>query len=422
MNTLSCVAVTLLVAGHVASQRVWIVDVRNGPRTDYTDIQAAIDAAAANDVIHVLHRAPSSGFPGYNGFVLDKPLKILGISEFSGVNDIGPILVRGLVEVRGIPAGSEVVLSAIQPRDGGLLSLPPWVNPYGLYVHDCGGRVHIEAALAFGNMVINGIFLVERCADVSFHGGHLHMPGIPLIVRQSTVRFATMVLEADGPIFLWQPYGISTQTEALRVENSEVYLNDVVVWGANWVGLNGSPLLQTPGVVVASGTLYAGPFTVSRGGFRNGVEAHQGGVTTGTGQVVMDPRAVMRHDPLGAFTTRYLCTAEHTFTQHNTPFLCRVVGRPGSIGLLAVGSYQTPGTTLPGLGLLNIDPNGSLVLGIGAMTTQYSYLEFQPTVYGGMPMDHVFAFQGALLHSDGSFELTWPDPFHILWAPGTSYP
>jgi hypothetical protein len=96
-RSLSFVLACALLAGAAQAQATWIVDDDGGPGVQFTDIQPAIDAASAGDVIRV--------FPGnYNGFTLDKQLVVVGQPG-------APVFVNGYPWIRNIVAPGKVVVS-----------------------------------------------------------------------------------------------------------------------------------------------------------------------------------------------------------------------------------------------------------------------------------------------------------------------
>jgi len=105
-----------LLAGAAGAQATWIVDDDGGPGVHFTNIQFAIDAASAGDVIRV--------FPGsYTGFTLRKALVIVGQPGET-------VSVHGQARVRDIDAPYKAVLS--------LLSAYTWE------LDDCSGAVLLD--------------------------------------------------------------------------------------------------------------------------------------------------------------------------------------------------------------------------------------------------------------------------------------
>jgi hypothetical protein len=86
-----------------------------GSGAPYNDIQPAIDAALPGDTIVVLPLAlPAT----YSGFVLSKPLRVLGSGWIFG--STAYTFVIGSVDVQGIAAGTEAVVGGFDPLGGPL--------------------------------------------------------------------------------------------------------------------------------------------------------------------------------------------------------------------------------------------------------------------------------------------------------------
>src|SRR5262245_18773103 len=111
-----------------------------GSGAQFTQIQAAIDVAADDDVILV-----KAGV--YDRIVVDKPLRILG-------DGTGNALVASSL-VRDIEVGEEVVLSGLQLLDT-LLQSP-------VAVRDCTGTVFLHDVFVNGTSFGPGV-RVENCA------------------------------------------------------------------------------------------------------------------------------------------------------------------------------------------------------------------------------------------------------------------
>lgn len=125
----------VLALGSAAFASTWTVDDSGG--ADFTTIQAAIDAAAADDTLLVM--------PGlYDSFVLQKPLRILGqvVEGQPNPNVIG----GGFTVVSGIPTGRMVALANL--------------SIFTLRILDSPGTVVGESLTSSQNTLVSG------CADV----------------------------------------------------------------------------------------------------------------------------------------------------------------------------------------------------------------------------------------------------------------
>ena len=110
---------SFLLAAAAPAQTTWIVDANQGPGTDFTDIQPAVDAAAAGDIISI--RAGS-----YSEFSVSKALVIQGVAGVV-VDRVG--FATSALTVSGIGVGETLSIHriAIDPP----LSLVPAVQISG---------------------------------------------------------------------------------------------------------------------------------------------------------------------------------------------------------------------------------------------------------------------------------------------------
>jgi hypothetical protein len=115
-----------------------------GSGAAFPTIQAAVDAAAADDVVLV---RPGS----YAGFVLAKPLRILG-------DGTGTVSVEASL-VEDVGAGREVVVASLWLR------MNPFTQALPLRVEDCAGTVVVNDVTVSGTDRLAGLRL-ERCARV----------------------------------------------------------------------------------------------------------------------------------------------------------------------------------------------------------------------------------------------------------------
>ncbi len=111
----------------------WIVDDNGGPGVDFTSIQAAINAASANDVLIV--RAGT-----YASFTLDKGLRIVG--------EGGP-LIQGSMQIENLPAQGLAVVSGLR--------VTPVIYTPVFRITNCVGTVVGEDLQGGGASVTNSL-------------------------------------------------------------------------------------------------------------------------------------------------------------------------------------------------------------------------------------------------------------------------
>jgi hypothetical protein len=182
-----------------SSANVLVVDASGGG--NYTQIRAAVDAAADGDTILV-----KSGT--YDSFgVLDKALAIVG-DEGSNVH------VVGVIRARGLAAGKTLVLENLSAT-----GLPGNANSvYGLYLSNNHGRVRVENCHFIGQSWINtygdrgyDAIRVEECNDVAltrctslggsagvFHGDGNEPSGAGLSAQDSVVAIYDSTLQGGS--------------------------------------------------------------------------------------------------------------------------------------------------------------------------------------------------------------------------------
>ena len=139
----SSVAVVVLIPAAFCT--TWIVDINNGPGTNFTNIQAAIAASAPGDVLIV--RAGT-----YSPFTLSRGLSIIGQ---------GTVTTSGHIFLNALPVGEVAILSNVQP-----FYSPPEV----VQVDGCAGTVLLQNVAA--------LLRVHNSVDVRVFRASSLTPGI----------------------------------------------------------------------------------------------------------------------------------------------------------------------------------------------------------------------------------------------------
>ena len=408
-----------------AAQTTWRVS-WGDPTAHYTDLPAAVAAAAPGDLILVYdHPSQTLGYD-YTAVTIDKPLSIVGLYPGSGPGPNPTFAVfKGLFRIRGIPAGQRVVISnaALTPI------MPPYnfipAAPYGIIATDCDGDIVLEDIWFQTGGVVNARFRFERCRNVVLRGCELYQGGEPVTAIDSNLLVTTTRIWQLGYMVYPPPFvEFSTTTEALRIRNSSVTLVNSWVWGADRITYNSySPArwAPRPGAVIESGELIIGPFTILTGGSDStGPREAFVRQTPGVGYVVRDPRTTLLGNLPGAgYATqnKWQHSTFHSWIVAGEPYQVVVAGPSGGFALLGVGSaLTTPLHT--GFGLLAIDPASLQLIGASSLASPNGDHQWTFVCPTNVPNGYVSAFQAAVLDPVDGFSLTLPSPFTVGWQHG----
>lgn len=246
-----------------AQGEVWRVDDDPGPDVDFNDLQPAIDAAVAGDLIHVADGV-------YTAFTIDgKALAVVADAGASAL--VFPDPAQYDCTVRNIAAGAQVTVRGLDLDRAATMDGP------SLVIEDCAGVVWIEdfevlpfLALPFGSSTTQARTVEVRASqrvvlsDFAVNG----MPGAPqgfgfefgstpLDIEDSTVHLYDGAILAAGTLVegSFDPIGVDVANSLLVMRGT------TVVGGAGGMeGIFGSPGPGTggPGVQATGGsTVYA---------------------------------------------------------------------------------------------------------------------------------------------------------------------
>lgn len=423
------VLVLTILAPGTAAQRTWLVDCAGRPWADFNDLPAAVAAAAPGDTVQLYADYVCSG--SFSTVVIDKPLRIVGTSPGGGVGYPAGANVGGRLEIRNIPAGSQVVLSHLWYGVPGLLSGPPFVLPHGIEVRNCAGRVHLDHVGYSGLGHLNGVVLFEDCADVSLDWCSFGGTPSPVTFRRSLAKLTACAMSpaARGPY----PYYVVPQTfEGMLIEDSDVTLVGSSVAGASEENFPPQPFMPArQAVTLLSGYLHVGPasrvsggrepdpYSQPPGGFRS-VAAMSTSIPS---HVLIDPRAQAGSNNWGIANPvfQYLHAIDHTHITQNETFTLRVMGPPGGFMLLGLSNSMTPGIPT-GIGTLGLEPSSLTVVSCGALPAVTGTLSQTMSAWRNLPINQLFAFQAAVLDPGGAISLTLAAPFTVGWMAGRTMP
>jgi hypothetical protein len=399
MKLFSPLLVAALVAS-VSAQATWIVDRLNGPGAHFTQLAPAIAVAAPNDVILV---RSVGGSAHYDGFTVDKPLRIVGVE-----NGVGRPWCGGLITVVGIGPGQSCLLSNFQIF---MHAFVPPSPPPGLRVVGCSGSVHIESMLIYGS--VPGTIEVDGGSQVALHDCGLYSMGTPITVRNSTVRAGYTAFSCSDPLFPPSPIHY-LPTHALRVENSTLTLHGCTVQGANErYNPQGVSWPLTSGLSGVNSSVRIGPNCVLRGGAVAGFwpPIYGGGILSLTGTLFRDPTAnILPSNWPSVFETLNWTDVQRSI--HNQPCRFYAKGPPNSIGVMAVSFAPLQSVATPPFGALWLDLQSTILLGgITCDAQGWAYLDRIASPLA--PIAASYVAQTVLLDPAGNLLLTEPAFFGV---------
>jgi len=224
--------------------RVWVVDAASGPGTDFTTIQAAVDAAVDGESVLVR--------PGnYAGFA------IVG-KDVDVVADGGPVAVAGF-ELRNLPSGGALVVRGLQSTG---------VAGAGASIIDCAGDVVVEACT-----------LVGADGDGAFASPNFDPSGAPgaFVDGSTRVAFARTTLRGgDGDDYVPLAVLFGAGGDGLRAVGSFVALYSCTALGGDGGDVADDDAAWTGGAGGDGIELDAGFLFVS-GGSATGGDGGRGG-------------------------------------------------------------------------------------------------------------------------------------------------
>jgi hypothetical protein len=390
----------LLPAAFLAAQTTWIVDRLNGPGAQFVQVAPAIAAAAPNDIILV---RSAGGSAPYDGFTVNKPLRIIAVG-----NGAGPAWCAGMITVVGIGPGESCVLSNFWIT---MVSLPPAPPPPGLRVIGCGGRVHIERFLVYGQ--VPGIIEFDSNAQVEIHDSQLLSMGTPTTFRNTAARAGFTAFGCSDPLspplaLLYLP------SHALQVDNSSLTLHGCTVQGANErYNPQGVSWPLTSGLSGVNSSVRVGPNCVVRGGAAAGFwpPIYGGGILSLTATLFRDPTAnILPSNWPSVFESLNWTDVQRSI--HNQPCRFYAKGPSNSIGVIAVSFAPLQSVATPPFGALWLDLQSTILLGgITCDAQGWAYLARIASPLA--PIAASYVAQTVLLDPAGNLLLTEPAFFGV---------
>lgn len=176
------VAALLALTAPAFAGKLFQVDPNTGP---YTSIQAAVDAAADGDVIHV-----ASGLYAEEVVIDGKALVLTG-AENAIVNDINTLTPpSSALTIRNVPAGKRVVVAGLRLRGYGS------GGTHALLVEQCAGSIRVEGTSLHSE---NEAVRVFASTDVVLNNVDIKSVGHDFLQSQA---FAGLRAEAGSRVFV----------------------------------------------------------------------------------------------------------------------------------------------------------------------------------------------------------------------------
>lgn len=225
MRLPSLSALVLLLANAAAAQSVHVVDLANGPGTDFTSLVTAVNAAVSGDVLLVrAGEYPES--------------LVLGSKSLTVTAEVGATVRVHGISVSGLPSGETIVVRGFDARDNVVPGISCTNSAGSIWLEECG-------VLAFPTFFgPAGGATVTDCESVVLSGCTI-----------------------TGP----QRIGMSNDT--FLSTRSRVFLYDSLVEGGSFDRFDG-----WTGMIVTDGTVFLAGSTVRGGAGQDGVftECHGG--------------------------------------------------------------------------------------------------------------------------------------------------
>lgn len=211
-----------LTVAPVSAQTTWVVDADGGPGSQFTEIQPAVSAAQAGDIILVRPRSSGS----YAGFTVSKGVAILGDPTFNVVSTTSPVLIQN------VPAGQTLAIA-----NGSFAPL----GPECMRITNAQGHVHLQdldlRRPIFPSSLTGDGLRITGSGNVTMTGGSIGAPngGYQRAVHAqgSTVTIAGADIVAQSYFLVFQPppqpsfplqpgVGISVSGSTLNLSRTDV--------------------------------------------------------------------------------------------------------------------------------------------------------------------------------------------------------
>ncbi|MCC6781420.1 MAG: hypothetical protein IT457_01155 [Planctomycetes bacterium] len=341
----------LALAVPLAAQTTWVVDVDNRPGAQFTELAAAVAAAAHGDTLLV-----RAGSRPYAPFATDKGLRIIGLSDPA----IFARRFTPVVRVANLPAGETFVLDGFH--------VPPENSFEAVFTSNAGAIVltrlrAIESCNCGPGVLLPAGFAFTDCAQVAIDAcENFGKPAVDVVRSNVVITRSRLGVNEVG-----MGWG-----NCLHVNGGEVAVVESVLDASYAMDING---LAQPAVRLFAGALRVGASAATsvQGSSVTGMAHLQPAIEISGGSLELD--GDVRLNPLygGGVPLRIL---GGSFTLRQTPMVvARSAATASSLQVDALTTARAPLVVFAGLpiaptaalpfGTLWLDPSASLVLAAG---------------------------------------------------------
>ncbi len=423
MNTMAILVVATLLVASLEAQQTWKVNCSGNYGAHFTDLPAAVAAAAPGDSILIYGVVGGPCGANYSAATIDKPLHISGfqVGQQPGNNVPTQVPLLGTLFVTGIAAGEQVTLSNIFLQHANLQPPAPiLISPASIVITDCAGTVLLEDVF-YRNLGSSGQDVrIERSDHVVIRGCDFYIGGDPLRIVDSTVLMTNTLVQYDPPwppppIWPW-PVGYTTFTESIFLQRSQLTMVASLVRA-----IGGQPPQNA--VVMDTSTMRIGASTFVRGGLGPNAQSPPWPtdyapvyrfVGTGPSVVYKDPRApILFGPPTPPPVSAPVHETFHDWVVADEFYQVRVMGPVGGFAGLMVGDMTAPITTP--LGLLGIDPGTAQIVHLAQLSSTNGFFGWTFFCPPTVPNGYAFCLQSLVLSPTGELGLTEPSPLTVAW-------
>lgn len=405
----------LLLSGSIEAQHTWKVHCGGAYGAQFTDLPAAVAAAAAGDTI-LLYWAVgttcSATASSYTGTVINKPLHIAGFTVGTppGNNHPTQVGITGTLQVTGIASGQQVTISNIFMRHAQWPSAP---ENGSVLITDCAGTVLLEDMYYWNLGTVGQDVRIERSNHVVLRGCSFYIGGDSIHIIDSNVLMTNTLVQYDPP-FVINPY--TTVTESLSLVRSSLTMVASVTSGIGGLPPQHAAVMDTSTLRIGASSILQGGLSLNASNPPLPWQFATACQFVGTGQsaVYKDPRApALFGPPSPQPIPATIDETFHDWVVANETFEVRVMGPAGGFAGLLISDLASPVSTP--LGALGLDPTSAAIVRVDALPQPDGFYSWTFLCPPSAPNGFAYCLQCLTLSPAGVFGLTEPSPLTVAW-------